>query len=107
MGILPNRIPYTIHKKIPLVIMTYIPREISLTCFVLSILMICGKNATVVHIPAISPTSSMHIYGIKSPSCFCSNVHYSAPFINTKPISKKTTSQVSGSSPGTTTNLVG
>ena len=47
--------PYNNHKKTPVVNMVYMPKDRSLVCLVLMILMACGKKAKVVQIAAINP----------------------------------------------------
>lgn len=46
---------YTHHKTMPVVNTEYIIKEISFVCFVLTILIACGRNADVVQTPAIYP----------------------------------------------------
>ena len=46
---------YTHHSNTPVVYTEYIPKEISLVCFVLRIFIACGRNAEVVHAPATYP----------------------------------------------------
>ncbi len=52
-----SMIPYNSQRQIPIVNTEYIPRDRSLVCRVLMIFMACGKNETVVQIPAANPSS--------------------------------------------------
>jgi len=47
--------PYMNHSIVPTVIRVYIPKDKSLVCFVLIVLMAWGKNAMVVHEAATRP----------------------------------------------------
>ena len=56
----PIKIPYTSHKRIPMVKVIIHPMEISLVCFVLQALTACGTKASVVNAPAINPIISAY-----------------------------------------------
>ena len=50
------RMPYTSHKKTPVVNTAYMPNDRSLVCLVFMVFIACGRNDAVVHVAAIKPS---------------------------------------------------
>lgn len=55
------KIPYTNHKKTPIVNIKIHPKETSLVCFVFQALTAWGAKAIVVNAPAENPIISMYV----------------------------------------------
>jgi len=51
------KIPYTNHRKTPVVKTAYIPNDRSFVCFDLIVFIACGKNEMVVQVAAINPST--------------------------------------------------
>ena len=50
------KIPYTNHRKTPIVKTAYIPNDKSFVCFDLIVFIACGKNEMVVQVAATNPS---------------------------------------------------
>ncbi|RZB32238.1 MAG: hypothetical protein AEth_00561 [Candidatus Argoarchaeum ethanivorans] len=50
------KIPYTNHRKIPIVKTVYIPNDKSFVCFDLIVFIACGKNEMVVQVAITNPS---------------------------------------------------